>query len=112
MGVFSQRENDQLPEADVLRAWALRIAARRGKQIAVVALARRLAGILYALQAPRYRPDNGPFKGASQRCQELIDRAAGRRQARFTRLMPVARIVDGLMKDAASVLSRLAGSHH
>jgi transposase len=37
------------PEADALRAWALRIAARRGKQIAVVALARRLAGILYAL---------------------------------------------------------------
>jgi transposase len=37
------------PEADALRAWALGIAARRGKQIAVVALARRLAGILYAL---------------------------------------------------------------
>jgi transposase len=31
------------PEAEALRAWALRIAARRGKQIAVVALARRLA---------------------------------------------------------------------
>ena len=29
--------------------WALRIAARRGKHIAIVALARRLAGILYAL---------------------------------------------------------------
>ena len=37
------------PEADALRSWALRIAARRGKHIAVVALARRLAGILYAL---------------------------------------------------------------
>jgi transposase len=37
------------PAAEALRAWALRIAARRGKQIAVVALARRLAGILYAL---------------------------------------------------------------
>ena len=32
-----------------LRAWALGIAARRGKRIAVVALARRLAGILYAM---------------------------------------------------------------
>jgi len=32
-----------------LRAWALTIAARRGKRIAVVALARRLAGILYAM---------------------------------------------------------------
>ena len=39
----------QPPEAGALRAWALRIAARRGKHVAVVALARRLAGILYAL---------------------------------------------------------------
>ena len=37
------------PTTDALRRWALHIAARRGKQIAVVALARRLAGILYAL---------------------------------------------------------------
>jgi transposase len=35
------------PQAEALRTWTLRIAARRGKQIAVVALARRLAGILY-----------------------------------------------------------------
>jgi len=32
-----------------LRAWAERIALRRGKRTAVVALARRLAGILYAM---------------------------------------------------------------
>ena len=37
------------PEAEELRLWALHIAARRGKHVAVVALARRLAGILYAL---------------------------------------------------------------
>jgi transposase len=37
------------PEAEALHTWALRIAARRGKHVAVVALARRLAGILYAL---------------------------------------------------------------
>lgn len=37
------------PESAALRAWALRIAARRGKQIAAVALARRLAGVLFAL---------------------------------------------------------------
>jgi len=37
------------PQAEALRTWALRIAARRGRQVAVVALARRLAGILYAL---------------------------------------------------------------
>jgi transposase len=32
-----------------LRRWALRIAARRGKRVAAVALARRIAGILYAM---------------------------------------------------------------
>ncbi|HEX2645811.1 MAG TPA: IS110 family transposase [Candidatus Dormibacteraeota bacterium] len=37
------------PEAAALRAWAQRVAVRRGKRIAVVALARRLAGILYAM---------------------------------------------------------------
>ena len=37
------------PETAALRAWALRIAARRGNRIAVVALARRLAGILFAM---------------------------------------------------------------
>ena len=37
------------PEAEALRTWALPIATRRGKPVAVVALARRLAGILYAL---------------------------------------------------------------
>ena len=36
-------------ETAALRAWALGIAARRGKRIAVVALARRLAGIVYAM---------------------------------------------------------------
>lgn len=37
------------PQTAALRAWALGIAARRGKKIAVVALARRLAGILFAM---------------------------------------------------------------
>ena len=37
------------PGAQGLRAWAERIAARRGRSIAAVALARRLAGILYAM---------------------------------------------------------------
>lgn len=32
-----------------LRAWAAGIATRRGKRVAVMALARRLAGILYAM---------------------------------------------------------------
>jgi transposase len=37
------------PETAALREWALRIAARRGTRVAVVALARRLAGILFAM---------------------------------------------------------------
>lgn len=37
------------PETEALCDWAQRIAARRGKQIAAVALARKLAGILYAM---------------------------------------------------------------
>lgn len=36
-------------ETEALRTWAGAIATRRGKRIAVVALARRLAGILYAM---------------------------------------------------------------
>jgi transposase len=36
-------------ETAALRAWADAIATRRGKRIAVVALARRLAGVLYAM---------------------------------------------------------------
>jgi transposase len=36
-------------EAQPLRTWATRIAGRRGKAVAVVALARRMAGILFAM---------------------------------------------------------------
>jgi transposase len=37
------------PKTEALHEWATRIAARRGKATAVVALARKLAGILFAL---------------------------------------------------------------
>lgn len=37
------------PEAAPLRAWGQAIAARRGRRIAAVALARRLAGVLFAM---------------------------------------------------------------
>jgi len=37
------------PETAALRAWAGKVATRRGKRVAVVALARRLAGILFAM---------------------------------------------------------------
>lgn len=54
-------------ETAALRAWALRIAERRGKRIAVVALARRLAGIVYAMwrdampyQAAKVRAPRAP----------------------------------------------------
>jgi len=46
------------PRTADLREWALAIATRRGKKVAVVALARRLAGILYAMlrDETRYEP--------------------------------------------------------
>jgi transposase len=37
------------PECQPLRSWAEGVAARRGRKVAAVALARRLAGILYAM---------------------------------------------------------------
>ena len=55
------------PDTADLRAWAERIAVRRGRRTAVVALARRLAGILYAMWrdgtdygVPRARTDAAP----------------------------------------------------
>ena len=46
------------PHTASLRAWAMRIAARRGRHVATVALARRLAGILFAMwrDGTDYRP--------------------------------------------------------
>lgn len=44
-------------ETTALRAWADRIAHRRGKRIAMVALARRLAGIVYAMWRDQRRYD-------------------------------------------------------
>ncbi len=55
------------PDSAALRAWAQRIALRRGKRIAAVALARRLAGILYAMWR-----DNQPYRA------EKIRRARSR----------------------------------
>ena len=51
------------PTTTALREWAERLAARRGRFMTVVALARRLTGILYAMlrdgttyRPPRVRP--------------------------------------------------------
>ena len=46
----------------VLRAWAQRILHRRGKKIAAVALARRLAGILYAMWRDQRAYDAGQLR--------------------------------------------------
>jgi transposase len=39
----------QHPRTEELRRWTLAVAVRRGQRIAIVALARKLAGILYAV---------------------------------------------------------------
>jgi transposase len=50
------------PRAQPLRQWAERIQARRGKRIAIVALARKLAGLLYAMWRDErdYEPIRAP----------------------------------------------------
>ena len=78
------------PEAAPLWTWALRIAARRGKQIAVVALARRVAGILYALlrdgsvftaHGPRHRRAAGSLCPGER--STICSLASGLSQARW-----------------------------
>jgi transposase len=56
-------------ETAALRAWALTIAARRGKRIAVVALARRLAGIAYAMWRDGTAYDAGKLRMARPRVE-------------------------------------------
>ncbi len=55
------------PETAHLRQWADRIAGRRGRRVAVVALARKLAGILFAMmrdgtayEPPESKPQQPP----------------------------------------------------
>lgn len=52
-------------ECLALKGWGTQIAARRGKRIAVVALARRLSGILYAMwrDGSEYRRSSTPGEG-------------------------------------------------
>lgn len=58
-------------ETAALRSWALLIEARRGKRIAVVALARRLAGILYAMWK-----HNSPYDAARLKMPRPILKAS------------------------------------
>ncbi len=56
------------PETARLHEWAEKIAQRRGKRIATVALARRLAGVMWAMlrDGTEYQPE--PAKPARPRC--------------------------------------------
>ncbi len=67
------------PETAALRAWALPIARRRGQRIAAVTLARRLAGILFAMWrdgAPYdARKIRTPSRSVNQPGQEVTQRA-------------------------------------
>jgi transposase len=54
-------------ETAALRAWASAIATRRGKRVAVVALARRLAGILYAMWRDGARYEGGQVRAPRPR---------------------------------------------
>ena len=53
------------PETEQLRVWAQGIAARSGKKKAVVALARRLSGILFAMMR-----DGTEYRAARREAQE------------------------------------------
>lgn len=66
---------------DPLRAWALSLASRRGKRVAVVALARRLVGVMWALwrDGTVYEPVRvglASARGHQEHAQSLETRAA------------------------------------
>jgi transposase len=63
------------PEAAALRTWAQGVAGRRGKKIAVVALARRLAGILFAMWRDGVPYDARRIRGPRIAVAEVTARA-------------------------------------
>jgi hypothetical protein len=82
--------------ADPLKLWGLEIARRRGKRIAVIALARRLAGILWAMwrRGTVYEParlSEQSARGFEQQAQTAQLRAWALRRAAAKRLRPAAR---------------------
>jgi transposase len=60
------------PETQALREWAERIARRRGQRVAMVALARKLSGILYAMLRDRSAYDPAKLKGALRSKAEQV----------------------------------------
>ena len=75
------------PEDDPLRIWAQDVAARRGKPIAIIALARRLAGVLWAMWRD-HRPYQ-PHRLAAQSAAGL-EQASEETAERATRLAVAA----------------------
>lgn len=72
--------------SDPLQRWALAIAARRGKRIAVIALARRLAGVLWAMwrDGTAYDPElvaRSGARGLRTQAQSIEFRAAALERA-------------------------------
>jgi transposase len=64
-------------ETAALRAWTRTIAQRRGKRIAVVALARRLAGILYAMWRDGVPYDAQRIRPLARAGPHAVDQRAG-----------------------------------
>ena len=62
--------NKKRPETEALRNWADRIARRRGKRVAMVALARKLSGILYAMWRDGSVYDPAKLSGVHRRAAE------------------------------------------
>jgi transposase len=60
------------PETQALREWTERIARRRGLRVAVVALARKLSGILYAMWRDSSAYDPAKLNGALHRKVEQV----------------------------------------
>jgi transposase len=82
--------------ADPLKLWGLEILRRRGKRIAVIALARRLAGILWAMwrRDTVYEParlSEASAEGFEQQAQAAQVRAWALKRAAGKRLRPAAR---------------------
>ena len=72
--------------SDPLRLWAQAVAARRGKHVAVVALARRLVGVLWAMwsKGNAYEPSRlavASSRGLTEAAQNLEFRAAALKKA-------------------------------
>jgi transposase len=60
------------PETQALREWAERIARRRGQRVAMVALARKLSGILYAMLRDCSAYDPAKLKGTLRSKAEQV----------------------------------------